>query len=168
MGKCPHEKAKILYKPVAGFQLGFSWSAACPWHPAPEPQTNHMSVCPGPGPVCLGRLLAPQGCTKLEMAVPCGLPTVALKASAAPALQSHPAVQAGVGMKPVQRWRTLPDSYSRKKQTWPWDSSFPAGINGAIEKPLWVCSAAPHLHVSITSLQGMHPRHSSVMSRSSS
>lgn len=33
--------------------------------------------------------------------------------------------------------------YSRKKQTWPWDSSFPAGIKGANKKLLWVCSAAP-------------------------
>lgn len=77
----------MLYKPVAEFHLGFNWSAACPWHPAPEPQTSHMSECPGPGPVCLGRLLAPQGSSKLEIAVPCGLLTLALEATAAPALQ---------------------------------------------------------------------------------
>lgn len=31
----------------------------------------------------------------------------------------------------------------RKKQIWPWDFSFPAGINWANDKLLWVCSAAP-------------------------
>lgn len=76
-----------------------------------------MSVCPGPGPGCLGTLLAPQRFTTLGMAVPRGLPTLALTASAAPAKNPW-AVQAGVGMKPVQRWSTLPDTYSGKKQTY--------------------------------------------------
>lgn len=97
----------MLYKPIAEFQLGFSWSAACPWHPTPEPQTNRMSVCPGPGPVCLGRLLAPQGspgwrwqCTGFE--------SLGSPSSLEPLRQ--------VLMKPVQRWSTLLDSYSGEKQ----------------------------------------------------
>lgn len=130
MEKCPHEEAKILYKPIAEFQLGFSWSTACPWHPAPEPQTSHMSVCPGPGPgpVCLGRLLAPQGSPGWRWQC-LGSPS-----SLEPLRQ--------VLMKPVQRMEHSAGQLQWGKANMAWDSSCLTGISWINKKLLWVCSAA--------------------------